>query len=239
MPYRQPLIHWGTALHDRFMLPHCVAEDFQDVLRDLQEAGYGFKREWFAPHFVFPTMVGVTQQGITLELQSAIEPGMCWVKNLVLVVQCVMLIRRLNDYRCRSGMTDTRHVVTCNGRRVPLQPTGVEHEYVAGVRYRAWQPPACLHPTIPVHTPLVFDIVDTWNGRAIGGCTYHVAHPGGRNYTAFPVNAYEAEGRRLARFPLWAYPGVLPVPPPEANPQFPYTLDLRRKAPRWKIAPLL
>ena len=87
-------------------------------------------------------------------------------------------------------MIDSRFVVLCNGRRVPLHPTGEEGEFVAGVRYRAWQPPSCLHPNIPVHSPLVFDIVDTWSGRAIGGCTYHVSHPGGRANEQFPVNAY-------------------------------------------------
>ena len=129
-----------------------------------------------------------------------------------------------------SGLTDTRFVVLCNGRRVPLHPTGKQGEFVAGIRYRAWQPPSCLHPYIPVHSPLVFDIVDTWVKRAIGGCVYHVTHPGGRANEQFPVNAYEAESRRLARFSEIGHtPGPIQIPPVESNQEFPLTLDLRRK----------
>jgi uncharacterized protein (DUF2126 family)/transglutaminase-like putative cysteine protease len=234
-PYRQTLVRWGTALHDRFMLPHFVLEDFRDVLDDLQRAGYPFQAAWFAPHCEFrsPLYGSITQNGITLELRSAIEPWYVLGEEPGASGTVRFVDSSVERLQVKvTGMTETRHAVTCNGRRVPLQPTGTAYEFVAGVRYRAWQPATCLHPTIPVHTPLVFDLVDTWNGRSIAGCTYHVAHPGGRHYTTFPVNAYEAEGRRLARFfPFGHTPGPMSVLAEAAHPQFPCTLDLRQQRP--------
>jgi uncharacterized protein (DUF2126 family) len=233
-PYTQRLARWGTELHDRFMLPHFIRQDFQDVLLELRKAGFPFEDAWFAPHFEFrfPAYGHVVQRGIRLELRQALEPwhvlgeeqgagGM--VRNVDSSVERLQVLV--------NGLAGSRHVVTCNGRRVPLHPTGVNGEFVAGVRYRAWQPPSCLHPTISVHTPLVFDILDTWMGRSLGGCTYHVSHPGGRAYETRPINASEAECRRDARFFAFGHtPGRMPLLAEERHPEYPLTLDLRQAA---------
>jgi uncharacterized protein (DUF2126 family) len=231
-PRRQGLVDWGTALHDRFMLPHYVWQDIGEVVDELREAGFDIEHEWYRPHFEFrfPLIGEITQHDIRLELRAGIEPWYVLGEEPGGGGTARYVDSSLERMQVHvRGLTDTRHIVTCNGRRVPLTPTGERGEFIAGVRYRAWQPAACLQPTIPVHTPLVFDIVDTWSNRSIGGCTYHVAHPSGRNYETFPVNAYEAEARRAARFFDSGHtPGTLATAPEERNSLFPLTLDLRR-----------
>ena len=231
-PYPNGLVRWGTDIHDRWMLPHFVWSDFSDVIQDLQRRGYTMKAEWFAPHFEFrfPQIGDLDSENVHLEIRQALEPWHVLGEEAGpggTVRYVDSSVERL-QVKAR-GMIQSRHAVAVCGRTVPLHPTGTNGEYVAGVRYRAWQPPSCLHPTIAAHTPLVFDVVDTWNQHSLAGCTYHPAHPGGRNYTTFPVNAYEAESRRLARFFRHGHsPGQLQTAPPEPNPAFPFTLDLRR-----------
>ncbi len=230
-PYEGRLIRWHTMLHDRFMLPHFVAADMLDVVRDLQRAGYAYDFSWFTPfiEFRFPRYGTVTYENVRIELRQAIEPWNVLGEEISAGATARYVDSSVERMQVKvNGLTETRHVITCNGRALPLSPTGTPGEFIAGVRYRAWSPPSALHPTIGVHTPLVFDIVDTWSGRAIGGCTYHVSHPGGRNYETFPVNANEAEARRMACF--WDHghtPGPMLVKPEPANPAFPLTLDLR------------
>jgi uncharacterized protein (DUF2126 family) len=230
-PYEKPLVRWGTDLHDRFMLPHFVWEDFEDVVLDMAEHGCGMKPEWFAPHyeFRFPGIGKVAKRGVEMELRTALEPWHVLGEDAAAGGTVRYVDSSLERMQVKvSGLIDPRFVVTCNGRQVPLHPTGTKGEYVAGVRYRAWQPPNCLHPTIGIHAPLVFDLLDTWNERSLGGCSYHVVHPGGRSYETFPVNAYEAESRRLSRFFDMGHTQGRVTPPLEKkNRDFPFTLDLR------------
>ena len=231
-PYTNGLVRWGTDIHDRWMLPHFNRTDFNDVLRDLRMAGQPFENDWFDPHFEFrfPRVGEFNVRDVHVELRAALEPWHVLGEEpgpggTVRYVDSS--VERLQVKA--TGLIGDRFVLTANGHRVPLQPTGINGEGVAGVRYRAWQPPECLHPTIPSHAPVVFDLIDTWNKRSLGGCTYYVAHPGGRSYETFPVNSYEAESRRLARFVAQGHtPGSMrPHPPSPGKPELPFTLDLR------------
>ncbi len=231
-PYRQELVRWGTELHDRFLLPHFTACDFNDVINDLQQAGYAMDLAWFAPHqeFRFPLMGEVAYDNVALELRQAIEPWHVMGEDPGPGGTVRYVDSSLERVQIKAnGLINPRHVITCNGRPVPMHPTGINGEYVAGVRYRAWQPPSCLHPTIAPHVPLVFDLVDIWSGRSLGGCTYHVAHPGGLSYEQAPVNSFSAEARRGDRFqPFGHTPGPMVVPAIERSREQPFTLDLRR-----------
>ncbi|WP_413206272.1 DUF2126 domain-containing protein [Rhodospirillum sp. A1_3_36] len=230
-PYTAPLVHWGHALRDRFMLPYHVSEDMRDICEDMTRAGFPIDFSWFAPHieFRFPRYGAVRHGGVEMEVRHALEPWHVMGEEpggggTVRFVDSS--VERLQIKA--SGLVPGRHAITCNGRRLPMADTGTPGEGVAGIRYRAWLPASCLHPTIGAHTPLVFDIVDLWSGRSLGGCTYHVTHPGGRNYETFPVNGNEAESRRLARFfPIGHSHGLMGTPREERNPHFPATLDLR------------
>ncbi len=237
-PYSAPVTRWGTELHDRFLLPYWVQRDLEDVLAEMRQAGFALQAAWFAPHleFRFPLVGQFNASGVNITLRHALEPWHVMGEQSAGGGTVRYVDSSLERIQVQAdGLNSSRYVLTVNGQPLPLHNTGRTGQWVAGVRYKAWNPPSALHPSIGVHAPLTFDLVDTWMQRSLGGCQYHVAHAGGLSYDSFPVNAYEAEARRVARFtPMGHSPGALHLPPNAAlaaHPEFPFTLDLRT-APR-------
>ncbi len=235
-PYLAPATRWGTELHDRCLLPTFIKMDFADIIEEMQGLGYDFKAEWFAPHleFRFPLIGQVQTMGAEITLRNALEPWHVMGEENASGATARYVDSSIERLEVRiTGLNQSRYAVTCNGEPLPLQPTGIAGEYIAGVRYKAWNPPSSLHPSIGVHAPLTFDVIDTWMKRSVGGCQYHVAHPGGLNYDTFPINAYEAESRRLSRFFRMGHtPGTIEGIHANINlavsQEFPFTLDMRR-----------
>ena len=231
-PYNEPLIHWRNLIHDRFMLPHYLWADLSTVVDYLKDGGFDFDVNWFGAHLEFrcPLIGTFEAAGVKVELRQSLEPWYVLGEEPGGGGTTRYVDSSLERLQVKTtGMYSSAMCITVNGVKVPLQATDTPGEFVGGVRYRAWQPPNCLHPTIPVHTPLVVDLVDSANNRSLGGCRYYVEHPGGLNPEGFPVNALAAESRRAGRFFRMGHTGGHLVPQePRMSPDFPYTLDLRR-----------
>jgi uncharacterized protein (DUF2126 family) len=231
-PYEKPLARYGMLLHDRFLLPHWMWRDFEDVLDFCASRGLPLPAEGYRPFVDMrcPLVGAVVAGDVRLELRNAIEPWNVLGEETTAtgtaryVDSSVERVEILAD-----GLVPERHRVLVNGQALPLVPTGKAGQYVGGVRFRAWAPPHSLHPHLGIHHPLRFDVLDTWGKRSLGACAYHVWHPEGRAFDTPPLTRFEAAARRAQRFtvePALPWP-VRPVPS-SAHPDAPYTLDLRR-----------
>lgn len=234
-PYREPLAHWGTTLYDRYMLPHFIWQDLCTLIGELNREGVSLSSDWFAPHheFRFQKIGEVSFDDVQLRLRNAIEPWYVMGEEPAAGGTARYVDSSLERLEVLvDGFDPAKMAVLCNGVQVPMHPTGVQSQAVAGVKYRAWQPPRCLHPTIGIHTPLQFDIVQRSSGRSIGGCRYHAVHPGGLSHASFPINANEAESRRASRFQAGTLTGgvidIPQVPPPTGATEYAVTLDMRK-----------
>ena len=231
-PNQDPLVRWGTELHDRWMLPWHLEKDLKEICANLQDNDIAVDPEWFKPHIDFrmPCLGTFTQDGVTVEIRQAIEPWHVLGEESGSAGQARYVDSSLERIQVHvRGLTNRRHSIACNGIDVPLRPTGVVGEAVAGIRFRAWQPPHCLHPNIGTNVPLHIDVYDQWNKRAIAAATVHVAHPGGLSYEKRPVNGNEAEGRRVLRFQVEGHTqGSYALKPAPCIPEQAYTLDMRR-----------
>jgi len=231
-PYERQLVRWGTRLHDDFMLPHYVEQDFREALDELSSFGVPIDPAWFAPHleFRFPQVGEIDVRGMNIELRAALEPWHVLGEEAAPGGTVRYVDSSLERLQVRAqGFTPERYILSCNGVALPMQRTDRVGDYVAGVRFKAWRPPNALHPTIPAQTPLVFDVYDRWTGRSLGGMAHHVSHPGGRAYDDFPVNANSAEARRRSRFfAIGHSQGPMAEPRNVMGRDHPRTLDLRR-----------
>jgi uncharacterized protein (DUF2126 family)/transglutaminase-like putative cysteine protease len=232
-PFREPLIHWKHAIHDRFLLPHCLWQDLDQVVGYLQNAGIPMETSWFGAQFEFrcPLIGTFTAAGVHVEIRQALEPWYVLGEEPGGGGTTRFVDSSVERMQIKATGLHASHLsIAVNGIRVPLQPGTAPGEFIGGVRYRAWCPPSCLHPNIGVHSPLIIEVVDRVARRSLGGCRCHVDHPGGNNPSGYPINALAAESRRAARFFRFGHsPGQLDLREPRTSQFTPWTLDLRRQ----------
>ena len=240
---------FGPELHDRYMLPGELWEDLAEVIRDLDRARLPVQADWFAPFLDrrFPTLGEVAMGDVRMAIRTAHEPWPVLAEEAVAGVVTRFIDAANQRVQVElTGLTPTHHILVCNGRRVPLQPTRTRGRFLAGVRYKAWNPPSSLHPTLwPVYS-LVFDLLDARTGEVLGGCTWFPARPSLVGFSAAPAPVASGEPERephyrpqAAVLPPWSPGGrflpfgsgarKMPVPEaPWAGSRYKQVLDLVR-----------